>query len=555
MAITKRTVKGSALTHVELDANFTTLEEADTAAAAALAASGGSSNVGFLQSGTGAIARTAQDKGREYVTSADFATAGDGVTDDTAEMQAFITASAGAAFYVCLPGTYLVGQLSVPSNSRIHWAPGAILKAKTALNAAVIVNSDTVSGNSGIKWTGHLKIDGDYTNQTAGNGITFDKVSDSLFDVIEADNCRGHGLLFSECDRNVLRDVRVSTNGKAAAGYGLYLYNSSDNEVMRAYAYDNCIGVAIEASGAGKNAVRNTVSYLKARSNRADFSQSGAGIHFEESASGNAGDNVVLYPDCRDSTGVGVNLTDVDNIRIVEPILRDNSKTGLSSLQSLNTQIIGGEAIGNAATEGAGYKAQMRFDDTGLTGSTGTVIGLKASGSENAVKTYTTGCAMQFIGCDLAGTVAPYSLAGTNDSVSGPNSSGVNIEPRKPMFRAGRTTGLAVAGVIVFDSEVVDTRGNYNPATGVFTVAVAGTYLFTAIATDGAAARIVIRLRVNTATVAEATAIGGVAGDSSAVIPPTPVLCAAGDTVDIYLATGTTAAGNDKTAFSGFFIG
>jgi len=75
-----------------------------------LAASSGSSLLGFIQAGVGAVARTAQSKMRERVSVEDFGAVGDGVTDDTAALQsAFDYAAANNKGAVFLPrGTYRV---------------------------------------------------------------------------------------------------------------------------------------------------------------------------------------------------------------------------------------------------------------------------------------------------------------------------------------------------------------------------------------------------------------------------------------------------------------
>lgn len=76
---------------------------------ARLAASTGSEIIGFIQAGTGAVARTAQDKMRDVVSVKDFGALGNGVTDDTAAFTAAI--ATGRAVFVPA-GTY-VAQITL----------------------------------------------------------------------------------------------------------------------------------------------------------------------------------------------------------------------------------------------------------------------------------------------------------------------------------------------------------------------------------------------------------------------------------------------------------
>jgi hypothetical protein len=71
-------------------ATMADLTAAIAALTASLAASSGSSLIGFIQAGTGAVATTAQAKMRETISVKDFGAVGDDVADDTTKIQAAI---------------------------------------------------------------------------------------------------------------------------------------------------------------------------------------------------------------------------------------------------------------------------------------------------------------------------------------------------------------------------------------------------------------------------------------------------------------------------------
>lgn len=104
-----------------------------SATLADLSQSSGSSLVGFIAAGSGAVARTMQDKARDGVSFEDFGAVGDGVTNDTTAVQAALTAS---RFPHGKPGkTYMVGALTMPDDTTIDLR-GSTLKARSAITSS-----------------------------------------------------------------------------------------------------------------------------------------------------------------------------------------------------------------------------------------------------------------------------------------------------------------------------------------------------------------------------------------------------------------------------------
>jgi hypothetical protein len=113
----------------------------DTGLRADLAASSGSSLVGFIQSGGSAVARTAQAKMRDVVSVKDFGAVGNGVVDDTAAIQAAINALPATGGGVYFPaGTYRVSSVITLNKAGTYYGDGYSTKITTASATADIFN-------------------------------------------------------------------------------------------------------------------------------------------------------------------------------------------------------------------------------------------------------------------------------------------------------------------------------------------------------------------------------------------------------------------------------
>lgn len=178
---------------------YTAEAESDPASnMASLAASSGSSLVGFIQSGTGAAAKTVQDKLRETISVKDFGAKGDGVTDDSAAIRKALDTGKDVDF-------------GGPENT---YYVGSVVYIPRGSSSRRLFGSATIKGQGG--GTGTIFESGQSSSSTGGvSNWGFPEVYKHYNTVIE-------GLRFKDCE------------------FALKVYNFLQGCVIRDCAFENC---------------------------------------------------------------------------------------------------------------------------------------------------------------------------------------------------------------------------------------------------------------------------------------------------------------------------
>jgi hypothetical protein len=145
--------------------------------AATYAASNGSSLVGYLPAGTGAVATTVQAKLRESVSVKDFGVIGDGVTDDTAALKAVFDYAIPLRIPVELEGNFLVTGSIQPYVFRNSGEAHIVCRGNVTITVSAgatgfrdLFYLETTAANSCSITGGSLSIN---CNNKAASGITF----------------------------------------------------------------------------------------------------------------------------------------------------------------------------------------------------------------------------------------------------------------------------------------------------------------------------------------------------------------------------------------------
>jgi len=249
-------------------------------------------NLSFIQSGTGAVARTAQAKMRESVSVKDFGAVGDGFTDDTVAIQAAIAAADNLYWP---EGTYLVNTASnamVPTSKTGMWwsGYGATIKAKDGATAAgnalmlrlfnctdVVIEGLTLDGNrdnrSAFASSSHCIQINDGDNITLRDVVVKNSTYDGIYvrgttpgtestyptkillDNVVVDNAYRNGLSLIGANGVTIRGGRFTNTNGTAPQAGIDIEpNPSDtysvkNVLIDGAHFENNTGTGITITG------------------------------------------------------------------------------------------------------------------------------------------------------------------------------------------------------------------------------------------------------------------------------------------------------------------
>lgn len=334
----------------------------------------GSDLVGFIQAGAGSVARTLQDKERETVSVRDFGAVGDGVTDDTAAIQAALNAvpnggavlfpkkgysSIGPAYRITSGLTLAKNDVTLYSDARAEYGEG--IKTEAAITMLTVRgfgchisnlmfwgtgSEDVFSTTKGIVFDRRGSGDAEtYANlDSEVRGCGFMHMSDALTgygrNVFVFDN------IFSNCKRGVVGELHTYAGGANTSEFRGWRvtgnrFHGCGGQYMRASSVE-----AVPATVADLDSwcvqmpqTSGQTSHLEIANNNADYC--GAGFYKGYLAGAKISNNIT-----RTCSSIFVYARIVDGA---------NQAASSSFVQSIDNNAISSRTVSASETRGAPF--------------------------------------------------------------------------------------------------------------------------------------------------------------------------------------------------------
>ncbi|MEY5003504.1 MAG: hypothetical protein RL678_1313, partial [Pseudomonadota bacterium] len=330
-------------------------------------------DVEFLQAGTGAVERSVQSKLRDVVSVKDFGAVGDGVTDDTAAIQATMNAvlAAGGGTVYFPRGVYRVTSLS------LSWGASIVSMVFAGEGQAA-----TEIKKIGAATTPVLSLIG-----TLGDG-RYSEVRDLT---INANSVANYGIQLDLVARTVFRSVRVVS----ATSVGIYSGGSLINTFYDCNLVGNLYGYQCRKVGLVRcnmvqffgGSIRNNTNWGMDVGDTSGLNLYGVDIE-QNGTAGNIGGAIIIRSTCGDEFAGA-------NIAIYGTWFEANNGTTLWSESATNlilavrdTTFIDPEG---GRTMNIGAVAQLTLDSVwaNKTGDTSIVAAASCSVRDSAIRTLT----------------------------------------------------------------------------------------------------------------------------------------------------------------------
>lgn len=301
--------------------------------------------VNYNQGGTGASTRTVQARLQDYVSVKDFGAVGDGVTNDTAAIQAAMSASKNLYFP---DGTY-----NVPT-----WTTQSITTARTKLWGSGVIQGN--GSTAFIKPLVSFEIDG-LTIKGFTSAIQNSTSDSGTIDQLFISNCtfrdnNGHiGVELPVNNARIVNNFFKNTLNGYAIRIGENDYSLQDtwqNLVIDGNNFNN-----VDASGA------NNASAILVYGRNAVISNN----TIEDVESTGTGEAWAIYTKCRFSSVVGNSIRNVIAPSSVYAInIKGNERTDTSAPQGYTCAVVGNTVYSSQTARGVGIRAAN--DEITITG-------------------------------------------------------------------------------------------------------------------------------------------------------------------------------------------